>query len=170
MYSPALVTLHNIAGEPGHIAKKLSKKDNSPNYMGQQSCFQFQQNTFYLKFSFKKKSNFKKRPQMGTDPKPQEQCKQLSLHKKHAWYWRKSFQPLFIRNIKKISVISTISLTTYQRRRQKTQLQPLMTQLHIHHGQHQNHTQRQNQMARKEKPTLSLVQLSATHARKPRKN
>jgi len=63
MYSRALVTLQNIAGEPGHIAKKLSKKDNFPNYMGQQSCFHLQQNTFYLKFSFKKKAADGNRPQ-----------------------------------------------------------------------------------------------------------
>ena len=34
MYSPAIVTSQNIVKELCYVAKKLSEKDNFPNYMG----------------------------------------------------------------------------------------------------------------------------------------
>ena len=45
MYSPALVTLHNIAEELGYGTKTMSQKGKVPNSIGQQSCFSLQ-NTF----------------------------------------------------------------------------------------------------------------------------
>ena len=39
MYSPAIVTSQNIVKELCYVAKKLSEKDNFPNYMGEQIMF-----------------------------------------------------------------------------------------------------------------------------------
>ena len=78
MYSPALVTLHNIVRELGHGKKKMSEKGIFPKSMGQQLCFYYQQTYFDLhnqmapqNFFFfkkikinpspKKKSNFQKK-------------------------------------------------------------------------------------------------------------
>ena len=41
MYSPALVTLHNIAGELGCGAKTMPQKGKVPNSMGHSRAFHF---------------------------------------------------------------------------------------------------------------------------------
>ena len=85
MYSPALVTLHNIVRELGHGKKKMSEKGIFPKSMGQQLCFHFQQtyfdfkkktsNFFFFKknqnqpFPKKKKSNFQKKNKGAIDRK-----------------------------------------------------------------------------------------------------
>ena len=81
MYSPALVTLHNIVRELGHGKKKMSEKGIFPKSMGQQLCFYYQQTYFDLHnqmapqnfFFFKKNQNqpFSKKKKSQTFKKKQ---------------------------------------------------------------------------------------------------